>query len=344
MEQPAKASFFKFLPASLFGSIMGLTGLSFAWRLAARTWSLPAYIHEVIGWLAIALFLVLSVSYLIKLKRYPELVKAEFSHPVSVSFFGTILICLLLLPGILRQYNLLLAEWVWGIGAALQFFFAWMVIRKWLDSRQDPGNALPAWIIPVVGTLDVPIVGTQLPIPGVHEICLLFYGIGLLFALVLFTLIFSRLIFQPPLPEAIQPTLLILVGPFALAFSGYEGLTGIQDMMASIFFYFGLFILLLMGSKIFLLPECCPFRVTWWAVSFPLVAITIAAFHYAEFNDAAVFKLLAGILLILSTIVILYLLVQTFSKIIKGKLFLDDPGAEKATAQLHEPVVPAHGP
>ena len=213
-----------------------------------------------------------------------------------------------------------------------------MAMRKWLDSRQDPGNALPAWVLPVAGTLNVPVVGVHLPIRGVSEICLFFYGIGILFAIILTTIIISRLFFQPAMPASVQPTLLILVATFALAFSDHVGFTGRQDIFASILFYFALFLLLLFGSKIFLLPKCCPFRVSWWSVSFPLTAITVAAFHYAEFNDAWVFKTIAGMLVTISTFVILYLLIQTFSKVIKGDLFLADAAAEKATEKLYEPV------
>jgi tellurite resistance protein len=318
---------------------MGLAGLSVSLGLAARTWGLPLWIDKTIGMIAIVLFLVLAVAYLIKIKRYPRLVKREFNHPVSVSFFATIPISLLQIPGILRQYDLLLAEWVWGIAAVLMFLFAWMAMRKWLDSRQDPGNALPAWVLPVAGSLNVPIVGGYFPIRGVNEICLLFYGIGILFAIILTTIIISRLFFQPAMPAEVQPTLLILVATFALAFSDHVGLTGRKDIFASVLFYFDLFLLLLFGSKIFLLPRCCPFRVSWWSVSFPLTAVTIAAFHYAEFNDAWLFKTIAGTLVTISTFVILYLLIQTFSKISKGDLFLDDAAAEKATEQqLHEPV------
>jgi len=332
-----RSSFFKFLPASLFGGVMGLAGLSVSWKLAAQTWRAPGWIGEVIGVIAIVSFLVLAAAYLIKVIHYPLLAKAEFSHPVSVSFFATIPISLLQIPGILRQYDLLLAKWVWGVATVLMFLFAWIVMRKWLDNRQDPGNALPAWVLPVAGTLNVPIVGVHLPIAGVYEICLFFYGIGILFAIILTTIVISRLFFQPAIPEAIQPTLLILVATFALAFSDYEGLTGRQDIMAGVFFYFALFLLLLFGSKIFLLPKCCPFRVTWWSVSFPLAAITVAAFHYAEFSDGRFFKVLAGILLTISTFVILYLLIQTLTKVFKGYLFLEDAAAEKATEQLHEP-------
>ena len=317
---------------------MALAGLSSCWKQAARTWGVPLWINEAIGVIAIVLFVVLAWAYLIKVKRYPQFVKAEFNHPVSVSFFATIPISLLLIPGILRLYNLLLAEWVWGIGAILMFLFAWMVMRKWLDNRQDPGNALPAWVLPVAGTLNVPIAGIHLPIRGVNEICLLFYGIGILFAIILTTIVISRLFFQPAMPKAVQPTLLILVATFALASSDAAGLTGRQDVTPGIFFYFDLFLLLLFGSKIFLLPKCCPFRVSWWSVSFPLAAITAAAFRYTEFNDAWVFGVIAGVLLTLSSFVVLFLLVQTFGKIIKGDLFLHEAAAEKAMEQLHEPA------
>jgi tellurite resistance protein len=237
----------------------------------------------------------------------------------------------LLVPGIILPYSVNAAVIIWSSGAVLMFLFSFFVFRKWLDNQQEPGSAMPAWIIPIVGTLDVPIVGYRLPIPGIHEICLVFFGIGLVFSLLLMTIIISRLLFQPQLPEALQPTLLILIGPFALAFSGYQSLTGLQDIAASVFFYFDLFLLLIFGSKIFLLAVCCPFRVTWWAVSFPLVALTIAAFRYASHKPGVIFQIIPGAMLVISTLVITYLFLQTLYKIITGRFTLKTPVAEHAT-------------
>ena len=143
------------------------------------------------------------------------------------------------------------------------------------------------------------------------------------------------------MPAAVQPTLLILVATFALAFSDAAGLSGPQEITPGVFFYFDLFLLLFFGSKIFLLPKCCPFRVSWWSVSFPLTAITGAAFRYREINDAWVLNVIAGVLLTLSSLVILFLLVQTFCKIVKGDLFLHEAAAEKAMKDLYGP--PAEG-
>ncbi|MEP6747505.1 MAG: SLAC1 anion channel family protein [Bacteroidota bacterium] len=338
MEDKSQPSFLEFLPVSLFGAVMAFAGLSFSWGWAEKIWPLPGWIKEIFSVLAITIFIALTIAYILKWIRFPALVKTEFNHPVSVSFFGTFIIALLLLPGIILPYSASLAVIIWSCGACLMFLFAWLVLRKWIDRQQEPASALPAWIIPVVGTLDVPIVGYRLPIAGIHEICLAFFGIGIIFTIILLPVIISRLLFQAPLPEALQPTLLILIGPFALAFSGYESLTGVQDMMASVFYYFDLFLLLILGSKLVLLPQCCPFRVTWWAVGFPLVAITIASFRYASHKTNTIFTIVPAVLLILSTFIIVYLFCQSIYRLVSHQLLLPKPANEQAT-RLMEPGV-----
>jgi tellurite resistance protein len=335
--QNDQPSFLQFLPVSLFGSVIAITGLSFSWGRAEEIFNTANWIKPAFGMLAGMVFILLTICYLLKWIRYPAIVRKEFDHPVSVSFFGAFIISLLLLPGLFLAYYPKLATAMWCVGALLMFGFAWIVLRKWFDHQQDPGNAMPAWIIPVVGTLDVPIVGYRLPVAGIHEICLFFFGVGLIFSIILMTIIISRLLFQSPLPDALQPTILILIGPFALAFSGYESLTGSQDMVASIFFYFDLFLLFILGSKIVLLPNCCPFRVSWWAVGFPLAAMTIAAFRYQAHKQHVLFKIIPGTLLAISTVTILYLIFQSLYRLITHQFLLPKPENEKAT-QILEPL------
>ena len=337
-ENQPEPGFLEFLPVSFFGAVMATAGLSAAFGWAEKMFGLPAWIAQSTGWLSLLIFVLLTIAYIIKWIRFPKIIATEFDHPVSISFFGTFFISLLLIPGILLPYSVPIAVSCWILGAVCMFFFAWIVLRKWLDHQQDPKSAMPAWIIPIVGTLDVPIVGYRLPIAGIHEICSVFFGIGIVFTVLLMTIIVSRLIFQPSLPEALQPTLLILIGPFALAFSGYESLTGVQDMAATVFYYFSLFFLLIIGSKIIYLPRCCPFRVTWWSVGFPLVAITIASFRYTSHKTAAIYKIVPAALLILSTVTIMYLLLLTVYKIFTHTLILPVASNEKATQLLQQVV------
>jgi tellurite resistance protein len=332
----SQKTFLEFLPVSLFGSIMGLSGLSSSWKLAAVTMNIPEWPGKWIGVLAIAVFLILSCAYVVKWLRYPATVKAEFNHPISVSFFTTFIVCLLLIPGVILNYNKSLAICIWTLGALLVFAFSFFTLRKSISVIQEPSNALPSWLLPIVGIIDAPIVGINLPIPGIHEICMMYLGIGIVLSIIFIPIIFSRLLFHPALPEALQPTLLFMVAPFAIAFSDYETISGSQDMFASALYYAALFILLIFGTKVLLIPKCCPFRVGWWAVSFPLVAITIASFRYGIHKKTFIYHVIPAMLLFISTAVIAYLLVQTIYRIVTNKLFLTNAVSEKAT-QILEP-------
>lgn len=81
----------KNLPINLFGSVMGLAGLSLAWRLASPGLSEASIfgenLAEFIGMLSALVFVLLAVGYTSKWIKHPEAVKAEFSHPVTGNFF-----------------------------------------------------------------------------------------------------------------------------------------------------------------------------------------------------------------------------------------------------------------
>ncbi|AYL95388.1 SLAC1 anion channel family protein [Mucilaginibacter celer] len=310
--------FLEFLPVSLFGGVMGLTGLCFAWRMAADHWALNHWLPEAIGLIAVLAFIALTITYTVKIIRFPSLIYQEMQDPVAVCFFATFIVCLLLLPGVILPYFPAFATALWCIGALMMFCFAWYVLRKWFDHQQQPQTANPSWVLPVVGTLDIPIVGYKLAVPSAHEISLIAFSIGIFFSIILLTIIFSRLLFQVPLPEAVQPTLMILTGPLALAFSVYHGLTGNLDLFSGVLFYFNLFLLVLFGSKIMLIPKVCPFKVSWWSVSFPLTAVTVTSLIYAGAHTGLVHQLLAGILLAVTTLVIIYIFIITVYQIITG--------------------------
>ncbi|WP_423227545.1 hypothetical protein [Paenibacillus filicis] len=77
---------------------------------------------------------------------------------------------------------------------------SYIFVSRLLKGDQEPGNAVPAWLIPVVAALDVGVAGGTMPFPWAHEMNLLCLAIGGMIALVFFTLIVSRLIHPAPLP------------------------------------------------------------------------------------------------------------------------------------------------
>ena len=310
----------EYIPVGLFGSVMGLTGLSIAWRLARERYGLPAWPSTALTALATVDFVVLGAAYLMKGWTAPEALRAEWKHPVAGSLFGTILISLLLLPIVLAPIGLSLARGLWILGASGMVLFAWLMVSRWMSDRQQVAHATPAWIVPVVGLLDVPLALPVLGLPDLQGLMVFCLAVGLFFAVPLFTIILSRLLFEPPMPDALKPSLLILVAPFAVGTSTYAVTTGSNDLFAEALYNLSLFILVVLLGQMRHLALCCPFRVSWWAVSFPLAASAIAALRFATANPGWFTNAVAVALLVLATVSILGLLARTLFGVARGEL------------------------
>lgn len=309
-----------YLPVALFGSVMGLCGLAVAWRLAHQLYGAPEWAGQLIGAAAVLAFIALAIGYGIKALTGFHTVRAEFHHPIAGNLFGTALISLLLLPIQIAPYDLPLARTLWAVGAVGMTLFAWLIVSRWLHVRQLAAHATPAWIVPVVGMLDVPLAVPALQWPQMHGVMMLGLAVGLFFAIPLFTLIMSRLLFEEPLPAAMQPSLLILLAPFSVGFSAYVATTGQIDGFAQALYMLTLFILAVLLGRLRHLRSCCPFRVSWWAVSFPLASAATAALRYAGAAQSGVTDAIAIVLLAFATVVIVGLLLRTLTGIARGEL------------------------
>ncbi len=301
----------EYLPVGLFGSVMGVTGLSVAWRLAHVRYRAPEGIALAIAAVAVVAFVLMVAGYAIKLVTAFAAVREEFRHPVAGNLFGTVLISLLQLPIVVEPFAHRLAQVVWIAGAAGMACFAWLIVSRWMTDRRQIAHATPAWIIPVVGVLNVPLALPALGLPLLHGLMVAALAIGLFFAVPLFTLIFSGLLFGPALPAALKPSLLILVAPFAVGYSTYTVTAGRTDLFAEALFMLTLFLLAVLLGKLRHLPVCCPFRVSWLSVSFPLAACSVAALRFAAARPGVITDMIALALLTLATLVIAGLLVRT---------------------------------
>jgi tellurite resistance protein len=145
-------------------------------------------------------------------------------------------------------------------------------------------------------------------------------AVGLFFAIPLFTLIFSRLVFEPPMPDALKPTLMILIAPFALGYSTYTIVSAHSDLFSEALYTLTLFMLAVLIGQMRQLTICCPFRVSWWAVSFPLAAAAITALRFAAADPNLVTDAIALSLLALATLTIAGLYGRTLIGLARGEL------------------------
>ena len=307
------------LPVNLFASVMGLSGLSLAWRLAHTGLGLPAIVGEAIGAFAAGVFVLLAAGYLTKLARHPGAVRAEFHHPVAGNFFGTIGISILLLSAVAEPYGASAAQAIWTVGVLVTFALGFVVVSRLLKGQVDASHAVPAWLIPGVATLDIAVTGGHMPMAWAGEVNLLASAVGAVLALVLFAMIVSRLVHHDPLARGMTPSLMILVAPFAVGFLAYTNIVGHIDRFAALLFYFALFMFAVVAPKVF--RRSISFSAAWWAIGFPMAALANAALKYAEFRAAGPLWVLALLLLGALSLVLAVLTVRTVYSVLNGKLF-----------------------
>ncbi|MGD2073399.1 MAG: SLAC1 anion channel family protein [Gammaproteobacteria bacterium] len=296
------------MPIALFSTVMGLSGLAIALQRAGGLWPVSVTLGNFVALLSLLVFVVLVWMYTAKAIRYPALVQAELSDPVKMSFGAMVTVSLLLLSVTTLHLAPAVSRVLWVAGASLHLAYTLYALSTWIHkSDVDIRHISPAWFIPVVGNILVPVAGVTHAGPDINWF---FLSIGLLFWVVLFTIIVYRVIFHHPLPDRLLPTLFIMIAPPAVGFISYVKLTGNLDGFGRLLYFNALFLTLLLFLQ---LPRFLrlPFYLSWWAYSFPLAAMAVATLLMQELAQLPVYTFLAWMFLGILYAVVIYLVART---------------------------------
>jgi len=305
-------------PVTFFAVVMGMLGLTLATHAAETAFGTSPIVSIIILAVSILIMIVVSAFYAAKALTRRCAVAAEWAHPIRIAFFPTISISVLLLATAFVPYSRDLATALWIIGAIGQGVLTLSVVANWIGHRTFQTIHIgPAWFIPAVGNVVVPVAGAQL---GFIEISWLFFSAGLVFWIVLLTLVMNRLIFHDPLPARLLPTLVILIAPPAVAFMR---LTGDLDAFARILLNSGYVFAAVVATQIGKFARLS-FALSWWALSFPVAALTIASFSYARLAGSVTHQFVAGVLLAALVAIVVVLLYKTTRAIAARKICLPE--------------------
>lgn len=311
----------KFFPISFFSMIMGLSGLTIATQKLEAILKLNFIFSSYLLYFTFALFITLSIIYLLKIFLFNESVLKEFNNQTKLSFFPTFSISLLLLAIAFSPTNSPLSKYLWFSGSIVHLFFTLKIISIWIQSDKFKITHMsPAWFIPAVGNILVPVVGVKYFFP---ELSWFFFSIGLIFWLILLIIFFNRIIFHKPLSEKLLPTLFILIAPPAVGFISLVKLIGEITVFSKILFYFSLFLVLLLFSQ-FKMFFKVKYYLSWWAYLFPIASITIASALMFHETHLIFFKNLFIFLFVLLIIIALILSIKTIQAILEKRICIEE--------------------
>ncbi len=321
MVQPTTHSRLENFPITFLPSVMGLAGLAIVFLKFQHEFGVSAPIGQGVLFLVSAWFVFLIGVQVLRLLRYPEAFANDFNHPIRSNFFPAISISLLLFSiGFLEIGNTEISRILWYIATPLHLVLLLKILHNWFHKSYKIDSFNPAWFIPVVGPLLVPIAGVSFASP---EISWLFFATGFVFWILLMAVLVSRIFFHNPMPQKLIPTLFILMAPPSVGFIAYIKLTHSLDPFARIMFYFGIFTFIMLLTMIKRFKEV-PFFLSWWAYTFPLASFTISQFLMFKLTGFVIFRQAAFGMTLVTTVTILFVLLKTFQVAFRGGICIPE--------------------
>ncbi len=300
---------------------LGLIGFTLTYVKAEQILKIPFKLSNYLLYFTLLVSVIIFSLYVWKLIRLPNEVKKEFNHPIKLNFFPIFAKVFLISSIILLETNLLLSKYFWWIGVILQSGFTLIILSVWIKHNKfEVHHINPSWFIPIVGTIIIPIAGIKHFSP---ELSWFFFSAGIVWWLILLVIVINRMIFNHPIPDKLVPTLFILFAPPAIGFISYFKLIGEITPFAKMLYYFSLFMFVLVLCQIRMFTRI-RFYLSWWAYSFPLVALTVATLLMYLKTQLLFFSVLSWILFASLHIIIILLIFKTIITISRKGICVED--------------------
>jgi len=261
--------------------------------------------------LALILFGVMGVIFVIRLVQYTDKIAADTRHPIEVNFLAAVTIAAsvastsvtrVLMPAGLLSDGLgtALAGILYGIGVIFGLVFLWLTVYQLtLSDKVALPHAVGIWLLPPVGLFVSVFAGNfwaqhlgQSTAQAVAVLNLLVFGVALVIYLFVMSLIFQRKKLQPLPPDILAPSFFVPLAPpgvLVIALWSFvflskhlevfaplsQVLLGVTVLFGAMMIGFGLF-WLVYALLIIRRYEKVPFSLGYWAYVFPVNAFGIS--------------------------------------------------------------------
>ncbi|KAL9225355.1 hypothetical protein vseg_001292 [Gypsophila vaccaria] len=302
-------------PVSAFGICLGVSSQAILWKTLATSPS-TTFLHvspivNLVLWvISVALVIVVTIIYGLKLTFYFEAVRREYYHPIRVNFFFAPFIALLfLLLGIPPSVATNLHQSVWYVFMTPFLCLELKIYGQWMSGGQRRLSrvANPSNHLSVVGNFVGALLGASM---GLKEGPLFFFAVGLAHYTVLFVTLYQRLPTNETLPKELHPVFFLFVAAPSVASMAWAKIQGSFDYGARIAYFIALFLYFSLAVRINFFRGI-RFSLAWWAYTFPMTGAAIATIRYSNEVTNHVTQTLAIILCAVSTLTVTALLVTT---------------------------------
>ncbi|KAK7380422.1 hypothetical protein VNO78_32932 [Psophocarpus tetragonolobus] len=302
-------------PVTTFSACLGAGIQSILWKTisispSTRFLHISLKVNLIFWFIAIALFVTIFATYLLKTILYFEAVRREYYHPIRINFFFAPWIALLFLaigvpPLVIKN----LPQFVWYILMAPILCLELKIYGQWMSGGQRRLSVVanPTSYLAVIGNFLGVILGTNL---GLREGPIYFFAVGLAHYIVVFVTLYQRLPTNETLPKELNPAFLMFVAPPTLVSVAWHNIQGSFDYVSRIFYFIAVFLAFSFVVRINFFRGFT-FSLTWWAYAFPVTGIATTSVRYSNEVTNPVTQSICVFMSVVSALTVAALLVST---------------------------------
>jgi len=288
---------FRRTPPAIFPPILGLFGLGIAWRRGIDAFGIPpALVEGYLGAVSL-LFLFAVVAYGAKVIVRPGVLSEDFRVLPGRAGLATLTMGLMIFAAVLVPYAPRPAEWLLAGGVTLHVLVALSAIRVFIAGPEEARQVTPVMHLTFVGFIVAPIAAMPLGMEALTT-SILWYCLAA--ALVVWAAGLKPLL-TGAAPAPLRPLQAIHLAPAALVGTAAH-LAGISALGNALALWAVLLFVLLVFRARWL--TAAGFSGFWSAFTFPLAALAGVLFLSAESLPSEIVRTVAGLVLILATLVI----------------------------------------
>ncbi|GAB4826554.1 hypothetical protein Ancab_033448 [Ancistrocladus abbreviatus] len=281
---------------------------------------LPSSAYLLLWCISLSILISLSFFYLLRCCFHFHLVKAEFMHHVGVNYlfapWTSYLILLQSAPVLIapKTVSYLVLWWLFAfpiMALDVMIYGQWFTTeRRFLSMAANPtsqisllGNLVGAWAAAEMEWKE-------------SAVCM--FSLGMAHYLVLFVTLYQRLSGSNRLPAMLRPVFFLFFAVPSMASLAWSSISGSYDAASKMLFFLSLFLFTSLACRPNLFKKSMrKFNVAWWAYSFPLTFLALAAAQYAQEVEGHAAPILMIALSGLSFLVFLGLMLFTVLNVTK---------------------------
>ncbi|KAF8391570.1 hypothetical protein HHK36_023876 [Tetracentron sinense] len=282
----------------------------------------PATAFLLLWSFALFTLVLLSLLYILRCFFHFHMVKQEFLHHVGVNYlFAPWISWLLLLqsaPFLSPKTGCyLVLWWVFVIPVVVldvKIYGQWFTKgKRFLATVANPTSHLS-----VIGNLMGARAAAQM---GWKETAVCMFSLGTAHYLVLFVTLYQRLSVNN-LPAMLRPVFFLFFAAPSMASLAWNSISGTFDTPAKMLFFLSLFLFTALIFRPTLFKKSMKrFNVAWWAYSFPLTILALAATEYAQEVNGGIAH---GLMLVFSAFSVLVTLTLIVFTVLNTNMLLHD--------------------